>query len=105
MDINRNQYFMLGVIVLLLGLQFRAVSSYVLNEKATQFLAKRAAASASEPTAAINDDSSLFAPSTDTAVAVSGARKVIEMPEWSGWCGMSVGAVLILHSLAMKRPE
>ena len=33
-----------------------------------------------------------------------GPRKVLQPPEWLGWCLMSVGAVLILHSLAMKGP-
>jgi hypothetical protein len=101
MEINRNQYFMIGIVVLLIGLQLRAVSSYVLNEKATQFLAERAA----KPTAAINDDSSFFASSPPVTAATSVVRKKIELPEWSGWCLLSIGAVLILHSLAMKRPD
>jgi hypothetical protein len=31
-------------------------------------------------------------------------RKVLQPPEWLGWCLISVGAVLVLHSLAMNRP-
>ena len=41
MDLNRNQFFFLGLVVLLIGLQVRFVSSYVLNPKATKFLAER----------------------------------------------------------------
>ena len=41
MDLNRNQFFFLGLVVLLLGLQLRFVSAYVLNPEATQFLAER----------------------------------------------------------------
>lgn len=90
MDLNRNQFFFLGLVVLLIGLQVRCVSSYVLNGKTTQFLAERSG-KASSPMAA-----SFF--------NASGARKVVEPPEWLGWCLMSVGAVLVLHSLAMKKP-
>ena len=32
-------------------------------------------------------------------------KKTVRPPEWIGWCLMSVGGVLILHSLAMPRPN
>ncbi len=41
---------------------------------------------------------SLF--STDTPAI----RKVIRPPAWPGWSLMSSGSVLVLHSLAMKKP-
>jgi hypothetical protein len=34
----------------------------------------------------------------------AGPRKVLQPPEWLGWCLMSVGAVLVLHSLALQKP-
>jgi hypothetical protein len=34
----------------------------------------------------------------------AGPKKVIQPPEWLGWCMMSIGGVLILHSLAMRKP-
>jgi hypothetical protein len=92
MEFNRNQYFFLGVVVLLMGLQLRAVSSYVLTAEATRFLAERTQSGA---------ESTLFALTKDFG---AGPQKVIQPPEWVGWCLISVGAVLILHSLAMKRP-
>ena len=94
MELNRNQYLFLGILVLLIGVQVRNVSAYVLTEDATQFLAERTGASSS--------DASLVSLSNDLG---SGAKKVLHPPEWLGWCLMSVGAVLVLHSLAMKRPE
>lgn len=94
MELNRNQYFFLGILVLLMGVQVRNVSAYVLTEDATQFLAERAGASSS--------DAAMLSLSNDLG---SGAKKVLHPPEWLGWCLMSVGAVLILHSLAMKKPE
>jgi len=96
MDLNRNQFFFIGLVVLLLGLQFRCVSAYVLNPEATQFLAER---SGQAPAAATG---SLFSLTSGTPAA---PKKILQPPEWLGWCLISVGAVLALHSLAMKRPE
>jgi hypothetical protein len=90
--IHRNQYFMIGVILLLVGFQLRIVDSYVLNEKATKFLAERTAGKNS---------------STTTLLAVAPAKltnKVVRPPLWVGLCMMSVGAVLVLHALALKGP-
>jgi hypothetical protein len=92
MEFNRNQYFFLGVVILLMGLQFRVVNSYVLTPEATKFIAERTKSGA---------EGALFSLSTDLG---AGPQKVIQPPDWLSWCLMSVGAVLILHSLAMKKP-
>jgi hypothetical protein len=94
MDLNRNQFFFIGLVVLLVGLQVRYVSAYVLNPEATRFLAER---SGQSPSLA----SSFFSATAGTPAA---PRKVLEPPEWLAWCLISVGAVLCLHSLAMPRP-
>jgi hypothetical protein len=96
MDLNRNQFFFIGLVVLLLGLQFRCVSAYVLNPEATQFLAERTGQSPPVTT------STFFTLTSGTAAA---PKKVLQPPDWLGWCLISVGAVLALHSLAMKRPS
>jgi hypothetical protein len=31
--------------------------------------------------------------------------RTVKLPVWTGWATISVGAVLVLHSLAMKRPD
>lgn len=93
MELNRNQYFFIGLVVLLIGIQVRTVASYTLTHEATKFLAERTQSS--------NANSTLFALSSDMG---AGPQKVIQPPEWLGWCLMSVGGVLILHSLAMKKP-
>jgi hypothetical protein len=92
MEFNRNQYFFLGIVIILLGAQLRAVSSYVLTQDATRFLAERTQSSG---------EGALFSLSTDFG---AGPQQVIQPPEWLGWCLVSVGAVLVLHSLAMKKP-
>ena len=57
MDLNRNQFFFLGLVVLLIGLQVRFVSSYVLNPKATKFLAERTGqASTADQCVVLRDD-------------------------------------------------
>ncbi|MBL9165949.1 MAG: hypothetical protein JNL18_24720 [Planctomycetaceae bacterium] len=93
MELNRNQYFFIGLVILLIGVQLRMVSSYTLTHEATKFLANRSQTSAS--------DSALLAISSDMGAQ---HQKTIQPPEWIGWCLMSVGGVLILHSLAMRKP-
>jgi hypothetical protein len=92
MDLNRNQFFFIGLLVLLIGLQTRYVSSYQLTPKATQFLAERTGSTA---------QASIFSAAGGLGM---GPRKVLTPPEWLPWCLISVGAVLCLHSLAMPRP-
>jgi hypothetical protein len=94
MDLNRHQFFFIGFLVLLVGLQFRYVSAYVLNPEATRFLAERTGQSSPAY-------STLFSATSGTSAA---PRKEIRPPEWLSWCLISVGAVLCLHSLAMPRP-
>lgn len=89
MDLNRNQFFFIGLLVFLIGFQVRYVSAYVLNPQATQFLADRTGQSTG----------------VSGMLTAGGARKVIQPPEWLSWCLMSVGSVLCLHALAMPKPS
>lgn len=96
MEINRNQWFMAGLVLLMMGIQFRAVDSYVLTPEFTQLLAE----------------------STGSRIAAAGtttpslglfrqppATRIVTPPQWLGWTLLSVGCVLVLHSMAMRRPE
>jgi hypothetical protein len=94
MDLNRHQFLFIGFLLLLIGVQFRYVSAYVLNPEATRFLAERTGQAT--PGAA-----SFMSATAGTSAA---PRKTLEPPEWLAWCLISVGAVLCLHSLAMPRP-
>ncbi len=93
MDFNRNHYFITGLVVLALGLQMRLVDSFVLSTESTRFLASRFQ---SAPGAGL---------STMMAGTNSGPRKTVHPPEWLGWALISVGSVLVLHSLAMPKPS
>lgn len=98
MEFNRNQYFMAGVLILLLGIQFRTVDTFVLNERATQFLAQRVNAWKQPQMAS--------AGSLPSMIAASGpvANHRLKPPKSLGWALVSVGSVLILHSLSLKKP-
>ena len=91
MEINRNQYFMFGIILLALGLQLRVVDSFVLNEEATRFIAERTGNATASAT-------------TFLPISTPFSRKVVRPPQWLGWMFISIGAVLSLHSLALKQP-
>jgi len=93
-EINRNQYFLLGLVFLLLGLQVRMVESYVLNEKASHFVAQKLKGLASKDPG----DGSFMPAAGPTPL------RTVHPPVWLGYAFISIGAVLVLHSLAMKRP-
>ncbi len=99
MDMNRNQYFLMGLVILALGIQLRLVDSYILNIASTKFLAKRMGTPKQQAAA-----NSLPRLDTATGGATETLRRV-RPPVWLGWALMSVSAVLILHSLAMKKPD
>ncbi|MHB8972427.1 MAG: hypothetical protein ACYC3X_20915 [Pirellulaceae bacterium] len=94
MEINRNQWMMIGLVVLALGFQFRMVDSFVLNEKTTEIIAKRLNKSDIVATT--------FVPSFAAVASVN--RRVIKPPRWLGFMMLSVGVVLCLHSLALPKP-
>jgi uncharacterized membrane protein HdeD (DUF308 family) len=90
MEFNRNQFLMFGVIVLLIGIQFRTFESFTMSEKATHFIAARM------------QDTTAAATTIISASPVP--RKVLRPPQWLGWSLISVGSVLILHAFGMKKP-
>ena len=96
MDINRNQYFLAGLVLLLLGLQFRLVESVELTPRCVDFLGQHT-----------NQLAILVNSTTETSAGLETKKpeKTLHPPQWLGWALMSFGAVLILHSFAMKRPD
>lgn len=96
MDITRNQFLLAGLVLLLLGVQFRMVYSMTLTPEFTQFLAERTG----HPLAAVNAATAAVSPAQKPV-----AKKIFYPPEWLGWSLLSAGAVLILHAMAMRKPE
>ena len=96
MELNRNHYFTLGLLILFLGLQFRVVRSYTLTEESTQFIAQRF--KLSEP-ATPDPMMTLF-----SVTGTPQAKRQINPPRWLGLSLISLGCVLVLQSLALKKP-
>lgn len=94
MEITRNQYYMAGLVLLFLGIQFRMIDRFDLTPECTQFLAERSG----RPLAAVNAATRALSPSDRPAV-----KKTITPPEYVGWMLISIGSVLVLHSLAMPK--
>jgi hypothetical protein len=92
MELNRNQFFLAGLVLLFLGIQFRMMDSFTLNEKTTRFLASRMQDRGAVPTVALVGDGGSI------------GRKVVQPPQWLGYALLSIGSVLVLHSLAMPKP-
>lgn len=95
MDLNRNQFFMIGLLLVMLGIQMRLIDSVYLNEKTTKFLAKRLP----EQQVSTMDRANMY-----FAAAGPVQLRRVEPPKWIGYSLLSVGAVLVLHALSMKKP-
>ena len=96
MDFNRNRYFMLGVLLLLLGIQFRMVHSFVLNETGTRALGRFA------------KEAQLVSQSFTTDLYLNvhpNPRKTIQPPHWLGWVLLTAGGVICLHSMILPPPR
>lgn len=101
MDINRNQYFMVGLVLLALGFQLRRIEYYVLTQEASDFIAQRIPRPVTTSVTPNPRQSLLHSQPTSGPVD----KRVVRPPDWLAWMLLSVGAVLALHSLAMKRPD
>jgi len=92
---NRFHYFFIGLVVLFIGIELRMVDSFVLNERTTNMIADKTGSSP------IGESNPLrvFMPASGPL-----PRKTVQPPQWLGWALLSVGGVLVLHSLAMPKP-
>lgn len=94
MEFDRNRYFMIGMLLFLLGIQFRMVESFVLNEASTRVLAR------------VAKDSKLASQSfsTDMYMRVHPSpKKSVEPPHWLGWALLTVGGVVCLHAMVLPK--
>jgi len=105
MELNRNHYFMIGIVLLLLGLQIRLVDSYLLTEEATKIVAKHMKKVKEVQQQQPQNPPSLFMQAPPTPAVMAPKQQKISVPQWIGWACISAGGVLVLHSLAMRRPE
>ena len=100
MDFNRNQFFLVGLILLFTGVHLRRVEAFVLNEHVSRIIDEKLGASAEE-----SDSSNVFSFGGADEPESGGSLRTIRRPEWLALMLISVGAVLVLQSLAMKKPD
>ncbi len=94
MSLYRNRYFLLGILLILLGIQFRMVDSFVLNESATRALARIT------KTGPVADSSGM---TSMMMFVYPTPKKRIEPPRWLGLAMLAVGSVISLHALSIPR--
>lgn len=95
MQFTRNRYFMAGMLLVLLGIQFRLVQSVVLNETTTRVLARL---SKQSPVADNSPSMTSFLMQVHP-----NPKKTVQPPRWLGLAMVAVGAVIALHAMAMPR--
>ncbi len=103
MDINRNQFFMVGMVILVVGVQLRMVDSYELTLEATEFLAEQWPKEEEKKTEQKPEPEIIM--TAAVLPPTEPQKKMIEPPDWLGWALVSIGSVLILHALALKKPD
>jgi len=86
MGVSRHRLLLAGLLLFLLGMQFRVVESFTLNERSSHFVAARLGGG----------------PQPTGPWQAPALRKVVEPPRWLGLALMSVGAVLTIKSLSMR---
>jgi hypothetical protein len=96
MEITRNQYYLAGLVLFFLGIQFRMIETIELTPEFTQFLAERT----NHPLAAVSATTQALA-STNKPVV----KKVVQPPDWLGWALLSTGIILVFHSWGMPKPS
>jgi hypothetical protein len=91
---DRQRWLMFGVLLILLGFQFRLVQSFALNSQTTRALAKIT------QQAPLADNSSMTNMLIDVA---SSPSKTVTPPRWIGVALIAIGSVMTLQSFAMPR--
>ncbi len=94
MSMYRNRYFLAGLLLILLGIQFRMVDSFVLNEHATRALARVS------KSGAVADTSSM---SSMMLGIHPNPTKRVEPPRWLGLAMITVGAIVSFHAIAIPK--
>jgi hypothetical protein len=95
MNMDRNRYFMFGIVLFLLGLQFRIVDTFVLNESSTRALVKFAQ----------NSKIASNNPIANSYMDATSPKKSVKPPNWLGFIFLTVGGVMALHAMVLPRRQ
>jgi hypothetical protein len=96
MEITRNQYYLAGLVLFFLGIQFRMIETVELTPAFTRFLAERTG----HPLAAVSATTQILAQSDKV-----GPKKTVCPDDWVGYSLLSAGIILVFHSWGMPRPS
>ena len=92
----RNRYFLAGILLVLLGVQFRMIDSFVLNENATRVLAKVT------KTKVASDDSTF---GSLMNYVTGPPMKRVTPPRFLGLALIAIGSVICFHSFSIPKHE
>ncbi|TWT76250.1 hypothetical protein CA13_67420 [Planctomycetes bacterium CA13] len=93
---HRHRYFLFGLLLILLGIQFRMVDSFVLNESSTRTLARFSETTTASSGSMMNSVLMQY---------YANPTKRIQPPRWIGLSMIALGAVCSFHAIAMPRYE
>ena len=84
----------LGIVLLVVGVQLRYVESFVLTQKASEFIESN-----------VKQAGFQHEETYDTFLLTAGpaSKKTVTPPRWLGWALMSVGGVMLLHGATIQR--
>jgi hypothetical protein len=94
MQLTRNRIFLIGLLLILLGFQFRMVESFVLNSPAPRALAR------------VTKNTPVASNDFMTTVMLNNhpnPTKKFAPPRWLGLAMIAVGTVVALHAFAMPK--
>ncbi len=94
MSMYRNRYFLAGILLILVGVQFRMVDSFVLNDSASRVLARVNKGGAVADSSGMN--------SLMMSVYPSSVKRV-EPPRWLGLALIAVGSIVACHAVAIPK--
>lgn len=94
MSMYRNRYFLAGILLILVGIQFRMVDSFVLSESAIRALAR------------VNKNVTVADNSSTNSLLASVypiPTKRIQPPRWLGLAMIAVGSIVACHAIAIPK--
>ncbi len=96
MDLDKHKLLLWGTLILFFGIQFHYFNSYVLTEKASKVYYSRF-----EKKAKVDVPKSKFLQKEEE----ESPRKTFRPPNWLGRCLISVGAVLVVQAIMLRKKQ